>query len=427
MRRARTRYSMLKLLNKALWRYETADIATRMKARLFFILCLVMIIFLPIGISMTAYTDFLSPITGYKKINFVNIIPQITLFFLFFIILILLLRGNFTASANMMIILSLITIWTVMILKQGSTLSRLDTIVYIFGMMSLAPLAFIRNGLFILLYGGINIGILLVFGFIFRDQLKIPDYDFIDYISDNSIMLIFVSIAAFAQFTINRRALETAQKELGERKQAEEQLRRSLNEKEILLKELHHRVKNNMQVVSSLISLQTQKVDDPRYVAYFLETQNRIHAMALIHEMLYNSKDMSQIDFSSYLSDLTQYLLGIYITNQHQVQVQCNVKDIYLGINDAVPCGMIINELVSNALKHAFPDGRKGTITIDIDTNPEGNHVMTVSDDGVGIQKQCKHETADSLGMLIVRLLTKQLEGSIAIDGSRGTIVRITF
>jgi PAS domain S-box-containing protein len=505
-----------------------------------------MITLLPIAISMTAYTDLLSPVSGYK-INFVNILPQITLFLIFFIILILLMRGYFTASANMMIILSLITIWTVMFLKQSSTLSRLDTIVYIFGIMSLTPLALIRNGLFILFYGGINIGILFALVFKFRDKFNIPDYDFIDYISDNSIMLLFVSITAFAQFTINRRALDTAQKELAERKkaeevlreseerlssfmesaadsfyildsnmnfveinkrgleiigknkedvigknivdivpdikssgryekhlevirtgmpymidhfmphpvfgnlhfvlnsfkvgeglgviahditarkEAEEHLRRSLNEKEILIKELHHRVKNNMQVVSSLISLQSQKVDDPKYFAYFMETQNRIHAMSLIHEMLYNSEDMSHIDFSRYLNDLMQYLFSIYHTDQKQVHMYLNVKDIYLGIDAAVPCGMIINELVSNALKHAFPGGREGSVTVDLVTHDDGKHVMTVRDDGVGIPQGYNIETTNSLGMLIVNSLTKQLEGSIEIDRSKGTIVRIKF
>jgi len=417
---------MLKLLNKALGNYEAADIATRMKARLFFILSLFMLVLLPITISYTAYLHLSYPTYGYH-LNLAVIIPELTAFFLFIVILILLVRGYFTASANMTIILFLISTWTVMFMDRAAAVSRLDTIVYIFAIMSITPMAFMRNGFLILFYGGINIAVLIVFVFIFRGQFEIPDNSVIDYIADNATMLLFVSIAAFSQFIINRRALDTAQKDLAERKQAEEQLRRSLNEKEILLKELHHRVKNNMQVVSSLISMQSQKIDDPKYFAYFMETQNRIHAMALIHEMLYNSKDMSKIDFSSYLGDFTQYLLSIYNTNQQQIQMHINVKDVYFGIDTAVPCGMIINELVSNALKHAFPGGREGSVTIDFAANADGKHVLTVSDDGVGIPKGFNIDTSDSLGMLIVYSLTKQLEGSIAIDGSRGMVVRIIF
>jgi two-component sensor histidine kinase len=417
---------MLKLFNKALERYETANIETKMKARLFFILSLVMLIILPIAISYTTYLRLMYPVSEYK-VNLDILIPEITAFCIFFVIVILLVRGYFTASANMTIILFLISTWTVMIMDTATGVPRLDTIVFIFGVMSITPLALMRNGLLILFYGGINISCLIAFVFIFRDQFKITNEAVIDYIADNATMLLFVSIVAFGQFIINRRALETAQKELEERKQSEEQLRRSLNEKEILLKELHHRVKNNMQVVSSLISLQSQKIDDPKYLAYFMETQNRIHAMALIHEMLYNSKDMSKIDFSSYLGDFTQYLLSIYNTNQQQIHMHINVKDVYLGIDTAVPCGMIINELVSNALKHAFPGGREGSVTVDFAANANGKRVLTVSDDGVGIPKGFNLDNSDSLGMLIVHSLTKQLDGSIAIDGSRGMVVRIIF
>jgi PAS domain S-box-containing protein len=208
---------------------------------------------------------------------------------------------------------------------------------------------------------------------------------------------------------------------------SDEQLIISLQEKEVLLKELHHRVKNNMQVISSLLALQSRKIDDQKYRQLFQESQNRIHAMALIHEKLYHSKDISRVDFARYLLELTQHLFYSYSVNRQQIQLNIQVMNIYLSIDEAVPCAMIINELVSNSLKHAFSDDRKGEICISLVKRDDNRHVLTVKDDGIGIRQDVDLAKTESLGMQIVHSLTRQLKGSIDINDLNGTTVVISF
>lgn len=208
---------------------------------------------------------------------------------------------------------------------------------------------------------------------------------------------------------------------------SEEKLKMSLDEKEVLIKELHHRVKNNMQVMSSLLALQSRKIDDKKYQSLFQESQNRIHAMALVHERLYHSEEIAKVDFSRYLYELTQHLFYSYNINRDLVTLNLNVWDVYLGIDAAVPCAMIINELVSNSLKHAFPEGRKGVINVSLMKNDEQKHVLAVLDDGIGFPAQFDISKSDSLGMQIIQSLTRQLNGSLAVEGARGTAVTIQF
>jgi two-component sensor histidine kinase len=208
---------------------------------------------------------------------------------------------------------------------------------------------------------------------------------------------------------------------------SENRLKESLNEKEVLIKELHHRVKNNLQVVSSLIALQSRKVDDEKYRVYFEESMNRIQAIALVHEKLYNSKDMTKIDFANYLNDLTRYLFYTYNINRQLVLLHLNVGDISLGIDTAVPCAMIINELVSNSLKHGFPDGREGEITVSLNINDEGKHALMVRDTGIGVPPGFDLQSSGSLGIQIVLSLIKQIRGKIEIGGNGGLSITIIF
>ena len=210
-------------------------------------------------------------------------------------------------------------------------------------------------------------------------------------------------------------------------KRSENRLRESLNEKEVLINELHHRVKNNLQVVSSLLALQSRKVDDEKYRAYFEESINRIQAIALVHEKLYNSKDMTKIDFANYLNDLTRYLFFTYTINRQHVHLHLNVGEIRLGIDTAVPCAMIINELVSNSLKHGFPDGREGEIAVSLNIDAEGKHELLVKDTGIGTPPGIDILSSGSLGIQIVLSLIKQIRGTIEIDGSSGLSIKIVF
>jgi|GEM_PF-3762864 PAS domain S-box-containing protein len=222
-------------------------------------------------------------------------------------------------------------------------------------------------------------------------------------------------------------------RDITERRRAEEQIRASLHEKEVLLREIHHRVKNNMQVISSLLRLQSGKLKDPHHMELLNESQNRIKSMALVHEKLYRSRDLAHIDFNEYTRDLVRGLYRAYGINTERIKVEMDIADIRLGVDTAVPCGLIINELVSNALKHAFPDGRCGEVRVGLKRVmlPEGQVEgleLTVSDNGVGIPEGLDIKGTDSLGLRLVTTLTEgQLRGTIELDRAGGTAFRIRF
>ena len=204
-------------------------------------------------------------------------------------------------------------------------------------------------------------------------------------------------------------------------------LQSSLAEKELLLKEVHHRVKNNLQVISSLLNLQSGRLTDDEAREMFRISQGRVKSMALIHESLYRASDLASIDFDAYAQRLVNDLVRNYRVGTGAAQVKVDVADVHLGIDKAVPCGLIINELVTNALKHAFPKGREGTITVSMEKGKKDTLVLIVADDGVGIPKDFDLATSDSLGMQLVHTLTGQLDGKIDLDRKGGTTFRITF
>ncbi len=209
-------------------------------------------------------------------------------------------------------------------------------------------------------------------------------------------------------------------------KEVENELRTSLNEKEVLLKEIHHRVKNNLQVISSLLNLQARHLKDPEAQIVFRESQDRVKSMALIHETLYQSKDFSKIKFDEYIQKLIAYISRSYKVTPQSVKIDHAIGDIALDIDSAVPCGLLINELVSNALKHAFPEGRKGKVTVVLDCI-ENDYRLIVSDDGVGFAAKTEIGKSNSLGLKLVASLTDQLGGQLELCHAVGTKFTITF
>ena len=211
--------------------------------------------------------------------------------------------------------------------------------------------------------------------------------------------------------------------DITERKHAEELLKKGLAEKEILLKEIHHRVKNNMQVISSLLSLQVDTLDDPAVRDALRASQNRVKSMALIHEHLYQSKNLSKIDFGEYTVSLVRTIMNMYPAGR--VKTEVNVQNVRLDIDRAIPCGLIINELVTNCVKHAFPGGRGGRIEVLMHGTEEGRYELVVADDGVGGFED--ERSTSSLGMRLIKSLVTQLKGRIWIDSTAGTRIRILF
>jgi two-component sensor histidine kinase len=221
---------------------------------------------------------------------------------------------------------------------------------------------------------------------------------------------------------------QQVQSELESRKRAEEQIKVSLKEKEILLKEVHHRVKNNLQIISSLLRLQSDYIKDEKALASFKDSQSRIRSMALIHEKLYQSKDLYRIDFGEYIRDLVANLLRSYTASSQAITLRINALDIWLTIDTAIPCGLIINELISNTLKHAFPEtNSENRIEIDIHSSRDNKFTLSVSDNGVGFPQDLDFQDTESLGLQLVCTFIEQLEGTIELDHSRGTTFIMTF
>ncbi|MEA5115302.1 MAG: PAS domain S-box protein [Geobacteraceae bacterium] len=212
-----------------------------------------------------------------------------------------------------------------------------------------------------------------------------------------------------------------------EAKLAEERVRASLAEKEVLLKEVHHRVKNNLQIISSLLDLQSDHMPDEQSRAFISESQNRIRSMALIHQKLYQSHSLAFVDFREYIDELATSLFTTYAKEHHLIQLNLDVGEVTLGMDEAIPCGLIVNELVSNSLKHAFPDGRKGEIRIQCHSGEDGWITLTVTDTGVGLPHGLDFRNTESLGLQLVAMLVRQLKGEVSMEQSEGTTFRIRF
>lgn len=224
-----------------------------------------------------------------------------------------------------------------------------------------------------------------------------------------------------------RRIYTVILRDVTQRRAADEKIRASLREKEVLLQEIHHRVKNNLQVVSSLLSLQSRGVLDEQTRQQFKESQNRVHSMALIHEQLYQSPSLSQINYAQYIRQLAAHLFRSYRVSSSRIELQTHIDDLQLSVDAAVPCGLIINELVSNSLKYGFPNGRGGVIRIELRWRPDGRTTLTVADNGVGLPEEVGFWNTQTLGLRLVGTLVKQLEGSVEVDRSEGTSVHVTF
>jgi two-component sensor histidine kinase/ligand-binding sensor domain-containing protein len=215
--------------------------------------------------------------------------------------------------------------------------------------------------------------------------------------------------------------------DITERMLAEEALRASLREKEILLQEVHHRVKNNLQIICSLLDLQSQKLNDEKTLAVFQESYNRIKSIAIIHEKLYQSTSLEKINFAEYIETLTNHLLLSYNVNPEAIKTHLDIETIYLNIDTAIPCGLIINELLSNSLKYAFPNQAKGLIELYFKLYRNQKFILIFKDNGVGFPKDFNLEEKATLGLKLVTVLTQQLEGEIELNQEQGIEFKITF
>jgi two-component system, sensor histidine kinase PdtaS len=207
---------------------------------------------------------------------------------------------------------------------------------------------------------------------------------------------------------------------------AEETLKASLVEKEVLLKEIHHRVKNNMQVISSLVDLQADDVKDPAMRGIFQDVICRVRSMALVHEKLYQSTDLARVDFADYAQSLLGYLWRAQGA-ENGIQLGLKMDSIFLPVNAAVPCGLILNELFSNALKHAFVGRDRGKVTVSLNQTSKGKACLCVRDDGAGMPPEIDWKKTRSLGLRLVQMLAGQLNAAVEVVSNKGTEFMITF
>jgi two-component sensor histidine kinase len=199
-----------------------------------------------------------------------------------------------------------------------------------------------------------------------------------------------------------------------------------LAEKEVLLKEIHHRVKNNLQVVSSLLFLQAQRFNDPELQNCFLESQSRICSMALAHEQLYQSKNLYEISVKSYVESLVGQLEQVLQSPEQEVGCRLVVENVPLDIEKVVPCGLLVTELLSNAYKHAFVGGRSGQVTVSLQSE-NGQIELKVADDGIGLPEEFDHRQAKTLGLQLVSALVNQLGGELEVETDNGACFRVNF
>jgi PAS domain S-box-containing protein len=238
----------------------------------------------------------------------------------------------------------------------------------------------------------------------------------------------FPAEASISRVGLNGATTYTAiLRDVTDRAAVEEKIMESLREKEVLLKEIHHRVKNNLQVVESLLGLQARGSSEEITRRMLMESQNRVHTMALLHETLYQSENLSQIEFHDYIRHLADHLFQSYRVSSKRIRLDTALDELHMNMDAAVPCGLILNELLSNALKHAFPENGEGVIRIEL--RDLSNHTvrLVVADDGVGFASESDWKNPKTLGLRLVRTLADQLGGEIAVKPNPGAEVQLTF
>ena len=223
------------------------------------------------------------------------------------------------------------------------------------------------------------------------------------------------------------RALNESRERIRAQAAAIERQAAVLRQREVMLREIHHRVKNNMQVMSSLLSLQSRAASNPETKRMLEDNQNRIQSMALLHEILYQSQDLATLDFSKYLLRMVHHLFLSYGVDSRQIRLRAEVDPVGMELDDALPFGLLISEVVSNSLKHAFPNGREGEISIILRRQSVSDVSLLISDNGIGMPDQLNWMTSRSLGLRLVRALTDQLRASLSIRSDAGTQIQLVF
>ena len=255
-----------------------------------------------------------------------------------------------------------------------------------------------------------------------------------DYLLKDNLVRLAPAVDREIRDARTRRGREVAERALNESEQrftvqgaAFDRQTELLRQRETMLREIHHRVKNNMQVMSSLLSLQSRVASNPETSRMLEENQNRIQSMALLHELLYQSDDLALVDFPKYIRRMVEHLFRFYGVDNRRIRLHCELDPVGLELDDALPCGLLISEVISNCLKHAFPEGRTGDVRILLRRRSPTTVALLISDTGVGLPANLDSTTSRSLGLRLVRALADQLRASLDIRSQGGTEVELAF
>ncbi|MBN2159553.1 MAG: ATP-binding protein [Spirochaetes bacterium] len=437
----------MNIIDKLLHNYENRSLVIKLKARFLLHLLLLVIIFTPFVIFYSAYAQKIDPAFNYT-INWLAIIPPILLFFSLLGTLILLVRGHFISSAHITAIIVFASIWTVIFIDQSEPIKKLDTTLLIIGFFSAVPILISKKKYMALVYGAANLLILCIFILYIKDTIGLSDSAIGEYLSENMVAFLFSAIVAYNLLSINNQALDDAERSNAallrsneelqstteeltasneELEAQNEELLRSEEEKNVLIREIHHRVKNNMQIISSLLNMQADAVSEPSANQALKDAVGRIHSMASIHEKIYTAENFSRIDMGLYIDQLAGDLTAMYSTSEREVEINYQPASVFLTIDRAIPTGLIINEILTNSIKHGYQEKEQCRIDMSIE-DTDGQVTIMIKDYGPGMKPELfEAERKTSMGMQIIDALAKQIGAVVDLNVDQGTRFTIRF
>ncbi len=456
------------VIDRMLARYDDSNYIIKLKSRFLLRVSIAAITIFPFIIAYNVYLSLTKAAYGYS-IYWPIIAPLLAVLVIYFIVIILVIKGRFTPAGHLFFITSQLLIWSIMLIDKSGPVERVNTIVVLFAILSMSPLVIKNRPIAIPIYSAATVLGAVLFARLFFPEMGLPTTTMIDFIGDITVASAVVVIMTYNLFSINRSALdrseesrmklaatntelealnedlvatneelEAAMEELAATNEEFEAQNReltesqriigdSLEEKNVLLREIHHRVKNNMQIISSLLNMQADNIGDTRTKTVINDAISRIHSMALIHEKIYQSGSFSRVDMAAYIEQMLQDIIRLSMKGSDSLQVSTRFDPVHLSIEQAIPCGILINEILTNSIKHACGDDHPCRIELAMSA-ADGVATLEISDSGPGFDTGLLVNGGGStMGLQLVNALTKQLNAELSINVDNGARFTIRF